>query len=212
MHRAKLFPEHGSGMIVSVQQLDQYCGEEGKTIREIMKHKGKDDDDDNESIESAVSDDSSGKASSLAGCTIDSKLASALSFRCTPEKKILRRKETQSADYGRPPCRFISTGGTTKVADRRKWLLEAFNEHDTLLETASSISSATSTFSNVSSQVDKFGGPKVSAVSRRKEEWERKLAQKKKEDFRPKVTVRTQWSRGKDGSYKKRVVIQPTVE
>jgi hypothetical protein len=72
-------------------------------------------------------------ASSLAGCTIDSELARALAFCCTPEK--LQQKRMDSQDYGlvrQQNVRACADDGSSVarrvVAGRRQWLLAAFKK------------------------------------------------------------------------------------
>ena len=185
--------------LVSVQEIDRYCGQDKyPSIHNKLERTNSDD------YFSPDPVNSTGKASSIAGCAIDSNLARALDFRCTPEKY---QKKVVDCDWG-----IRSEGGGGKVvADRHKWLLDAFKTNGQSKD--SDESSSTSPSINLSTKIektkiDKYGGPRKSAVQRRREEWENKLAQKKAEEFRPKLTIKTQWAYTDDGSYKKSVVLK----
>lgn len=85
----------------------------------------------------------------------------------------------------------------SKVADRQKWLNAAFSRDRPNLDGKPGSAS-------VSKAIEQFGGraSRVNAVQQRKEELERKLAEKSK----GLPTFKTKWE-GRPGSYKKKVVL-----
>lgn len=88
----------------------------------------------------------------------------------------------------------------TKVADRQKWLNAAFKRDRPDLDGRPGAVPVT----KVHGAVEKFGGKasRVNAVKQKKEELERKLAEKSKGP----PTFKTKWE-GRPGSYKKKVVL-----
>lgn len=280
MHNAsKIFRD--KGVIVSLQELDHYCGSKTVLSRPTNDHLStptaatNDNDEDDGSIQSCNSSTQGNgtrdTASSLAGCTIDSELARALAFRCTPEKT--RQELMDKQDYGRSSNSFVRTSAITErddsvarkvVADRRKWLLAAFKKSqeqdeenkeperpiitrtapndvksgtknearhgaqinarndagstagstDTRNRTAINSTTSNRKNDNLDTKINQFGGrparPKT-AVQRRKEQWEKKLAQtnadRLNEEGKP-LRVKTEWKCNEDGSYKKRTVVK----
>lgn len=88
----------------------------------------------------------------------------------------------------------------TKVADRQKWLNSAFKRDAPSLDGRP----GTVPVSRLNGTIEKFGGraTRVNAVKQKKEEFERKMAEKN----RRKPTTKTKWE-GRPGSYKKKVVL-----
>lgn len=87
----------------------------------------------------------------------------------------------------------------TKVADRQKWLNAAFQRPKNDLDGRPGVP-----VSNVKGTIEKFGGRagRVNAVKQKKEELERKLAEKNKGP----PTIKSKWE-GRPGSYKKKIVL-----
>lgn len=201
MHKANL---NKTMSLVSVQELDHYCGAQTYFDQEFTG--------------TTMSDDgsccSSGtrSASSVANCTIDSNLAKALDFHFTPEKKrqmAARTGAMTDVDRQTKP----SAEGGTKVADRRKWLIEAFQKPSASSDD-SDVTTTTSSSSSVqlADKINMFGGRRKTAIQVRKEDWETRFAQKlaeKQMAGRPKLTFETKWE-CKNGCYRKRRVVVRT--
>jgi hypothetical protein len=90
----------------------------------------------------------------------------------------------------------------SKVADRQKWLNAAFQRPKHELDGMPG--GAVPVTKNVRGTIEKFGGraSRVNAVKQKKEELERKLAEKNKGP----PTIKTKWE-GRPGSYKKKIVL-----
>jgi len=109
--------------------------------------------------------------------------------------------DTTSPYYNHSQPRFSHMPPTgSKVADRQKWLNEAFKRDKPYLDGRPGAVPV----SKVTGAIEKFGGraPRVNAVKQRKEEFERKMAEKN----RGPPTIKTKWE-GQPGSYKKKVVL-----
>lgn len=204
MHKANL---NKTMSLVSVQELDHYCGAQTYFTNRNQEFGG-----------TVMSDDgscsSSGtrNASSVANCTIDSNLAKALDFHFTPEKKRQMTARTGAmTDFDRKTQ--PSGEGGTKVAERRKWLVEAFQKPSASRDD-SDVTTTTSSSSSVqlADKINKFGGRKKTAMQVRKEEWEEKFAQKlaeKQMTGRPKLTFKNKWECN-NGCYRQRKVLVRT--
>lgn len=127
---------------------------------------------DDKSLDSLVGDFED-ETSSLAGCKIDMKLAQALSFHCSPDKKSLR--SLSEMDYGIA----VSEKRCSYVAERRNWLLDAFKSRTSSKGQNSDICLSTGAQNDKRRIINCHPKPsKISKalVAQRKLEWENKIS------------------------------------
>ena len=109
--------------------------------------------------------------------------------------------DTTSPYYRQTHAKFTHMPPSgSKVADRQKWLNEAFQrEKPNLIGRPGAVP-----VSKVTGAIELFGGraSRVNAVKQRKEEFERKMAEKN----RGPPAIKTKWE-GRPGLYKKKVVL-----
>lgn len=140
--------------------------------------------------------------SSIVGCQeIDPKLLEIFNSM----KSEVETRDGGDQATGRISLQLESESVRGMVADRRRWLQDAFKSDSA---STSDSSSTDDKASAVSSVVSKFGGKyrrRQTAVMKKKEEWEQRCAEGSSTNGNK--TARIIWETRVDGSYRKKVVV-----
>lgn len=162
MHSTDIF--ENPKLTMSHEELSFHCGEE--VLQNMEKH-----DNNKWRSRSSSSAGDGEEASSLVGCTMPTNLA-----------QELLQEETSMVRIPR-----VAVGS---VADKRKWLQDAFGQDEVRRDLTRK----------------KQGGTFLTSVQDRKNEWERKCAEQKLPNYCH-VTRQSQWEARHNGSYQKKIVL-----